>query len=284
MKFKKVSEVIYHANCHDGLASAGLFYDYNEKANFHPYQHGNQLPLFENKYILIVDLSIPEDQLLKLMKNNIIYLIDHHLSTENLIKHFNYPHEIYYNKNQCGALNLWEKLHPYTKLINSYHNILSYVNDRDLWLNKLPHYQEVYNGLTLEDQTVKNWSELIFCDYTKIRELIKKGSIILENNLKVIQYLEKNSYIKNLKINNKTFKVIYCNSPILQSDLGNYLVKKYSVDFSAIFYHQENKTIFSLRGIDKINLNEIAKNYNGGGHFNASGCSVNKVINFLYDI
>ena len=153
--------------------------------------------------------------------------------------------------------------------------ILTYVNDRDLWLNKELNYEEVFDGLTLEEKTVENWNKLIFnSNINKFQEILNNGITIRKYVNKQIKHLETKTYQKTFIFNNKKYNVIYCNSPILQSDLGNYLVNNYPVDFAAIYHFNGYNTIFSLRGKDKINLSEIAKKYNGGGHFNAAGCNI----------
>ena len=279
-KLQNVDLVIYHKNCHDGLASAAIYYEINSKVDFLPYQHGDDLPIIFNKTILILDISLPKFKLINLFKNNTVYLVDHHLPTEELIPLFNSPNFIHYDKSKCGALNFWYLVYPNEEPPI----ILSYVNDRDLWLNELPYYQEIFDGLTLEDKTVKNWNKLIFkSGADKFQQLVDKGNIIRKYVMNEIKYLETKSYIENFTFNNESFKVIYCNSSVLQSDLGNYLVTKYSVDFAAIYHYNGNidKTIFSLRGKDKLNLSEVAKFYNGGGHFNASGCAIKGNVKLL---
>lgn len=206
------------------------------------------------------------------MKNNCVYYIDHRLSSKKLIPLFSKPHFINYDKSKCEALNFWDLLFPNKELPT----ILSYVNDRDLWLNKLPNFKEVFFcGLCLEEKTVTNWNKLIFhSKTTQFQNIVTRGQTIKQYNNYDLEYLEKKSYIKDFNFDNKTYKVIYCNSPVLQSDLGNYLISKYQVDFAGIYHFNGQITIFSLRGNNKINLSDIAKKYNGGGHFNAVGCSI----------
>lgn len=274
MEIEKITKVLYHKNCHDGLASAGIFYNINKKINYYEYQHGDIVPEFINEVILIVDICLPKKILLNLMKYNIIYIVDHHLPTEEIICLINAPHFIHYDKTKCGALNLWGLLYPDEDIPI----ILEYVNDRDLWLNKLSNHQEIFDGLSLEEKSVENWYNLIFQLSTiKFQNILENGSIIrkkINNNLK---YLENKAYIKNYEYNNKFFKVVYCNSSLYQSDLGNYLLKKFNADFSAIYHYNGNKTIFSLRGHDKVNLSNIAKLYGGGGHYNAAGFSLDSI-------
>ena len=46
------------------------------------------------------------------------------------------------------------------------------------------------------------------------------------------------------------------------------------IDFTLLDDTECKKTIFSLRGNGLVDLSIIAKKYGGGGHFDASGCSM----------
>lgn len=62
------------------------------------------------------------------------------------------------------------------------------------------------------------------------------------------------------------------------SELGNHLAEKYVEEIDAVFIISLVKNRVSLRSIgDKVNLSEIAKAYNGGGHPNASGCDLSEL-------
>ena len=89
-----------------------------------------------------------------------------------------------------------------------------------------------------------------------------------------IDFIKNKVYIKPYIYQSKTYKVAYVNCPIFGSDLGSYLVNNFPVDFAAIYHFNGKKTIFSLRGNGLVDLSIIAKKYGGGGHFDASGCSM----------
>lgn len=270
MNISKVTKCIYHKACHDGLASACLVYEINQDIEFIPGQYGDELPAFKNETILIVDFSISEEVLLKLMKYNTIYFVDHHLPSYNLEKHFSSPHFYHVNKDYCGALNLWKLLNNNSDDIPMF---IKYINDRDLWENKLPFHKEVFFGLSLEEKTVPNWYNLYVHNKDDISDKIIENGTIIKNKIdSEIKFLASKTYFKELCIDDKQYKVIYVNSPFHQSDLGNYLVKNYDCDFAAIFSFNGENTIFSLRGNDKVDLSYIASKFNGGGHFNAAGC------------
>lgn len=67
------------------------------------------------------------------------------------------------------------------------------------------------------------------------------------------------------------------------SELGNHLAEKFEEEIDCVFIVSIVKSRVSLRSVGKaVNLSEIAKNYNGGGHPNASGCDLSELgIDFL---
>ena len=272
--FEDTTKVLYHKNCNDGLAAAGIFYKFNPNIEYIAYQHGDNF-FIKNQVILILDLSLPKKQLNNLLKYNKIYIVDHHLPTEKIIDLIKIPNKIYYDVFKCGSMILWDILFPEEEAPL----ILSYINDRDLWLNEKDYHNEMADGLELEEKSVKNFSKLIYnCSADYFQLILERGIIIRKNTNKIVKQLESKSYIKKYNFENKMYNVIYCNSPILQNDLGNYLVNNNLVDFAAIYYYNGYKTIFSLRGKNKVNLCEIAQYYGGGGHFNAAGCSIDGIV------
>lgn len=59
------------------------------------------------------------------------------------------------------------------------------------------------------------------------------------------------------------------------SELGNHLAEKFEQEIDCVFIISLTKNKVSLRSIGhKVDLSKIAKNYNGGGHPNASGCDL----------
>lgn len=275
--FEDTTTVLYHNNCNDGLAAAAIFYNIKPNIKFIGYQHGDNF-FIKNQVILILDLSLPKNQMENLLKYNKIYIVDHHLPSEKLIDKIDLPNEIYFDKYKCGAMILWNLLYPNEEPPL----ILNYINDRDLWLNELSYYNEVADGLDLEEKSVINFKKLLFNSSAEsFQLLLEKGVIIRQNINKNIKNIEKKAYIKKLFLHDEIYDVIYCNSSILQNDLGNYLVNNNVVDFAAIYYYNGYKTIFSLRGNNKVNLCNVALNYGGGGHFNSAGCSINGIVDSL---
>ena len=182
----------------------------------------------------------------------------------------------YIHKDRCGAMLLWSIINKNVEPPI----ILKYVNDRDLWLNKLPNYMYVFDGLVHMKPSVKLMEKLIF-ETKDITEIIKLGKIVNKAKMDNIDFIKNKVYIKSYTFNERIYKVAYVNCPIFGSDLGSYLVNNFKVDFVGIFHFNGIKTIFSLRGNGKVDLSSIAKKYGGGGHFDASGCAIMGLVSEL---
>ena len=135
---------------------------------------------------------------------------------------------------------------------------------------------------------IEDWK--YYLNDSKVPELVKKGSSVLHHQQKVLNKLEKSSYLDTWDIivdgQFRKFKVAVSNSPTLQSDLGARLISKSEkfreADFAAIYYFNGNKTIFSLRSCnDKQDISIIVKLFGGGGHRNAGGCTIDGYVNKL---
>lgn len=276
IKLKDITIVFYHANCHDGMSAAAIFDHYYPGIELIPMKHfetPNQE--YSDQKILFLDFSFPEEIMLPIIQKNSVYVVDHH-ETANYLKEF-LPEDQYIIQNgKCGALLLWEfinaKVPPPI--------ILQYVNDRDLWLNQLPDYQYVFEGIVYLKPNVEIMEDLIF-NTDDLTDIIKTGKIVHEAKSSYINFIQHKVFVKKFIFEKKKYKVGYINCPLFASDVGNFIVENFDVDFAAVFHYNGRKTIFSLRGKDKIDLSKVAEKFNGGGHYNASGCAVNNLVSEL---
>jgi nanoRNase/pAp phosphatase (c-di-AMP/oligoRNAs hydrolase) len=109
-----------------------------------------------------------------------------------------------------------------------------------------------------------------FKNENKIREAIAIGSKLKQYQFSLIRKISSNSI--NAKWNNTNIKIV--NSPILQSEIGNFLST--TTTAALIWYknYQANKTIISLRSKGDLDVSVIAEAFGGGGHRNAAGFTI----------
>ena len=122
---------------------------------------------------------------------------------------------------------------------------------------------------------IKNNDEFKYTE--KENYLIKLQKDKIDNYIK-----QKEEEVIFAKYKNYKIALVYAESN--RSILGNYLLKKYDIDFSIIINISKG---ISYRGNDKVDLSIIAKEQGGGGHKNASGSPLptdilEKITKYIY--
>ena len=159
-----------------------------------------------------------------------------------------------------------------------------YIEDRDLWRNQI--YETKYFTAFFNHVPFKVKSYHYYARNPKaVQDSIEKGKIIYDYEQKTIQQLASKCSYQLCKFsshdndnNNKVYIVAYINSNILKTDVGNYIVEEkiqqIPCDLVVVWNYNDynNTTHLSLRsGTENINVSEIAKLYEGGGHTKAAG-------------
>lgn len=206
----------------------------------------------------------------------------------------NYTHiykvSFFNDMNECGASLAWIYYFKHEPIPT----FIQYVKDRDNWLFDTPeakarHSMEVNEYLMATSPKYDDypaWFEYFNKDQAFFDMAYQGGKMLMDM---------KNTYVNSI-INCGTCRqidgknVFVCNSPILVSDVGNAACEKvgtvpgtYLCDYAMIWrYDEKSKSYYvSLRsrkgGMD---VQEIAKKYNGGGHICSAGFESNN-INFL---
>lgn len=269
MKDKKII-VLYHANCPDGFGSCFSFWlKYKNDALYIPVSYGDKVSDFENKEIYIVDFSFKLDVVKNMMKKNNVTIIDHHVSAKRELSSLG--KNFIYNVDKSGATLCWEYLFPNIKTPI----LLQYIEDRDLWKNKMDNSKEILAYIDSEERSFKSWNNMMKMleDYFDYHECLMKGRSILNYKNRSIEHL----LDKQFKISILNYKVSCVNTMLYNSEIGNILSKENS--FGATYYFDGEKYIFSLRSSNNIDVSKIAKFFGGGGHKNASGFSIKNIKN-----
>jgi uncharacterized protein len=263
--------VLYHAGCPDGFGSAWSFYQkYGDSADYIPVKHGKSPPSVKGKSVFIVDFSYPRSVLEKMNDEaqNLV-LLDHHKTAEKELSDLSYCH---FDMNHSGAYLSWKYLFGE----ESVPLLIRYVEDRDLWLWKLPFSEEILSVVDSYQKTFSNWNMLA-------DDLADAGSdswkAIFDGGRDILRY--KNALISSLikkvhTVNIRGESIKSVNSSFFQSEIGNILSEGES--YAAVYYWNGENFIFSLRSKpDRADVSRVAKIFGGGGHRNASGFIVSSL-------
>ena len=255
--------ILYHSDCSDGFGAAwAAWRKFGVRADYLAVKHQEPPPKgLRGKKIYQLDFTYFGLELKRLLKNNRVTTIDHHISVKGEIKSV---HDYIFDNRHSGAVLAWNFFHPGKDVPK----LLSYVEDRDLWKFKLPGSRAMTLIVDLLDYDFLAWNK-IAADLEKPqirKKYIHEGNTILK--------YQNNSVAKLM---NKTDIAIFegrriwvVNSPGLKSEIGNKLVqKRFPV---ALIWHRQGSNIYvSLRSDGSIDVSKLAKHYGGGGHKASAG-------------
>ena len=262
-------KIISHADCNDGF---GALYAAWKKFGDAPHiqyitrQYNDPLPTIESgDVVYIFDMSFEEETLLDWhQKTTSLILFDHHKSAQEKLAHLPFCH---FDMEHSGACLAWKFLHPSTKMPN----ILSYVEDRDLWLWKLPHSKAIHAFLESRPRSFMTWDiENAWLSSENGFDLATtSGYAILDYKERLIESICNKAYEDNML----GHPIRVANTPVLQSEVAHKLLEMHpEIDFSAAFYRDNSKEYYSLRSENsRVDVSSVAATQGGGGHRNAAG-------------
>ena len=295
---KYYNYVIYHKKCPDGFAGFFILHKakkIDKNAIIFPDVPGAKVvpSNIDNKDVIIIDVAYKANIVREIiMRAKSLLFIDHHITIHEEIKElqnqFSDKFRYIFNNNKSGATLTWDFLYPKKK----HPYFIDLIEDNDIGRWKMPNIKNFMTGfsvnydLKLTFDNIKKFNSLL--NKSTINKLINKGKIY--NEYKSYLTTENASrysvkkFPSNLiykKFNNffskpGQYKVaVYCGSSCPgPSDLAEKILKESDCDFfiAWVLNFDRNEYILTFRSIN-INVGEIAKLFNGGGHTYAAACS-----------
>ena len=303
--------IFAHSHCTDGLVAASIMkYSLQMQHNVKPevifVSYGKEQEAIEKANIdqettvYCVDFAFNRELTLELCKlAKLVYVLDHHkTANENLhdLKtHYNFY--FIYDVNKSGAsiardyckqhLNLYSHIKLNQKEILN--KVVNMVEDRDLWLFKLPMTKEFaeYIFAYMQPNDIDKMSIILFkYSFDNLKEICKLGETIMNYKDNIIEKKLKSYVPVYFHANNTKLLIINETQPDLVSQLGNELCKKYNVpvclyNISGSESSNELSVALSFRSMDNLEpVDVIARLFSGGGHRNAAAGST-KLENFV---
>lgn len=277
----KPTVCVYHGGCDDGFSAAwAVWKKWASLVEYIPMRYGDNLPDLTGEKVLMVDFSLKRDHLLSI-KNDVksIVIIDHHKTAEKELAEFvqfkGYDNVLtalqrdnivsWFDMKKAGCTLAWDFCFPeFRRPV-----FLNYVEDRDLWRFKYKQTKQFSAALRSHKQSFQFFNKLLDEDF--LEHLIADGEAILRAHDKNINTFL-NERVK-LRIGDNVVPAV--NVPYhYASDCAHELLNQSpKAAFAVAFFIRNDNTVqFSLRSEDKrVDVSNIAKQYNGGGHRNASG-------------
>lgn len=278
-----VDLVIYHGRCSDGFGAAlasHVFFKENGGIN----ANGNKVQYFAASFnrppppvaglnVLICDFSYKKDTMLKLVAEaKTLAIIDHHKSAEEDLASIPDENKVF-RMDHSGAYLTWAYFYPESPMPL----LIKYIEDNDIWIKTMPNTRELTSYIYSLPFEFEEYEKLL-------DEKVLMGDIL---QVAIGMQRQNDLYIKDAvgfttmkftQIDGMYFFVACINTSVLKSDIGNQIFTKFeNANFSCCYsLGDEYGTAYvSLRSMnDRTDVSKIAVKYGGGGHRNASGCSL----------
>ena len=292
--------VIFHRKCLDGFTGFIVLHKtkkIHHNALIYPDVPSAVVtpPNIHNKDVIIIDVAYKYDVLRDIMlKAKSVTFIDHHITIHDDVKKIakefaNKQIEIIYDEHKSGGTLVWDYFYP-----NKNRPLfLQFIQDNDIGTWKLPNVYEFITAISvkfpmnLKPETIRMWEKLF--KISTVKKLIKLGSTYMEYKNFISEEHSKRYSIERFpseKIYNENrgiFKspgqyrvAVYCGSPCpVSSDVAKLIFKNNNCDFflSWVLNLDRKEFVFTFRS-EKVDVGEIAKIFNGGGHKLAAGGSM----------
>ncbi len=302
--------IFYHENCNDGLIAAmvtGSAFK-NEECIYASLNYSRDV--YQNamkallqfgtiKDIIFVDFGPDEETIKYILSHNITAtIVDHHKTFADKFANFfnNYPYGIHdykivvkdaftfnyagaityhYDVNKCGSTLAYEVFHEKEYLKNGMPTLLKYIEDRDLWLNKMqPETDYISEAIRYEEDYIRSkFNTGDIYSYNTLESLKNKGRHYSKYKYNIIDntvaYWDRNkTYIH---VNGTKIPAICY--PLFQSEIGNIIAKEYKICCVYNVDLFKNLITISFRSTDK-SARLFAELFDGGGHDNAAGAKI----------
>lgn len=266
---------IYHGNCADGFTSAWVVRKaLGEDVDFHAGVYNDPPPDVEGRDVVMVDFSYKRPVLEGIRERAAsVLILDHHKTAEADLRDLPGVVSVF-DMNRSGARITWDHYFPKDEPPA----LLLHVEDRDLWRFALRKTREIQASVFAYPYEFKVWDFLMGAN---LDQLAVEGEAIERKHFKDIRELV------GVVTRPMTFRAPWLDGPApadlgfvtvpvanlpytLTSDAGHLLAKGHP--FAGCYWDTPAGRVFSLRSTDDgADVSEVAKQYGGGGHRNASG-------------
>lgn len=273
--------VVYHADCHDGLAALWVATQSPVWASATPYQgrHADapDLERLRGADVLIVDFSWRRDQMETIAQVCAsLTVLDHHKSAELDLAGFGvdarwHPRavNVVFDMERSGAGLAWDEL-----VGGERPRMVAYTEDRDLWRFALPSSREIHAALDSYPMTLKVRAGLAheMEAGSAFERLVNEGAAIMRYRHKLIAGMLK--HVGSTEISGYVVPAMVCPAIELISDLAHEMAK--DAPFAAVWIDRaDGARQYSLRSdANGVDVSVIAAALGGGGHKHAAGFTV----------
>lgn len=259
----QVTHCIYHFPCWDGFASAYAIWKKWPNATFIPAKHGDAPPqLSPDAKLVICDFSYPRETVLAMKAVHEVVVIDHHKTAEKDLEGLDFA---LFDMAHSGAYLTWIWAHSGEPIPE----MIKYVQDRDLWANKLPLSLEYIAALQSYPYEFEEFDRIVRGEPQSVEQLCKEGIGILRAKMQMVKIMADTAVVRNVG----GHMVPVANTTVYYSEVGDELCKRFPEAPFAAYYmdRKDGKRQWGMRARGAFDCSVVAKKLGGGGHPAASG-------------
>ena len=257
------SWVIYHKDCADGFGAAWAAHTVlGPRAIYVAAKYGDALPSFaEGDSVWVLDFSYGREDVERIAAECRLTLLDHHATAAAELEGV---HSCHFDMTHSGAVLAWHHFHPGEPTPE----LLSYVEDRDLWRWELPDSEAVNAAVAELPKEFSAWDEAS----RDIEGLRRNGEAILERNRRQVAEQVEQAH----PVNVTGYDTLGVMAEQLRSETASLMLEQHpELEFVVVYFGDtidgDDVLQVSLRSREGFDVSKIAQQFGGGGHPQAAG-------------
>ena len=268
--------VLYHNGCQDGFGGAwAAWQKFKSKSDYIGADHdGDSLAQIVDKEVYLIDICYSADIMRDLLeRNKKVVVLDHHISQRSFM---DISTEHVYDTARSGSVIAWQYFFPGDPIPK----LLAHIQDVDLWKFKVPRTKELMAALDGYPFDFKLWNKIAaeWEDAELVKKYIEEGKTILKFENRILDRLIRHAE----RVDFEGEKAYAVNSPILESEIGNWIVR-HKKAIGIIWSYKGSSVRVSLRSNGKTDVAALAQRYGGGGHAAAAGFTFDVRLEFPWE-
>jgi oligoribonuclease NrnB/cAMP/cGMP phosphodiesterase (DHH superfamily) len=262
---------LYH-NDPDGCCAAAIARRaLGEKLAVYPLEIGDPIPwgsIGENEQVLLVDYSLPLEDMKRLMSGRKLVWVDHHKTSLATLGEAMAEIPGERSLEAAACVLTWRTFFPEKPIPRA----VVLIGDRDVWEMAFPETRAFSEGLFQEQIEPTNdrlWVPLLDDDKSLVSQLIERGRVLYDARLNSIKdVIAHYGFVTSFE-GHRTMVVNHRGN----GDMGEYIRKAgYELAYCYVEVVRDGllRTQVTLYS-DQIDVSEIASKFGGGGHRGAAG-------------